>query len=101
MGSGVLRALRERTDTNIRVVVVSAFSEAHGARAVDALAEGAFDLVSKPTANEGLDAFVENLGAKVKAAVASRPSGPSVAGHLPPASLDADPRRSPGAPSSS
>ena len=73
-GLGVLRALRERTDTNIRVVVVSAFSEAHGARAVDALAEGAFDLVSKPTANEGLDAFIENLGAKVKAAAASRPN---------------------------
>jgi two-component system, chemotaxis family, protein-glutamate methylesterase/glutaminase len=80
-GLGVLRALRERTDTNIRVVVVSAFSEAHGARAVDALAEGAFDLVSKPTANEGLDAFIENLGAKVKAAAASRPKprpGPPV-----------------------
>jgi two-component system, chemotaxis family, protein-glutamate methylesterase/glutaminase len=72
-GLGVLRALRERTDTNTRVVVVSAFSEAHGARAVDALAEGAFDLVCKPTANEGLDAFIENLEAKVKAAAASRP----------------------------
>jgi two-component system, chemotaxis family, protein-glutamate methylesterase/glutaminase len=71
-GLGVLRALRERTDTNVRVVVVSAFSAAHGARAVDALAEGAFDLVSKPTANESLDIFVENLGAKVKAAAASR-----------------------------
>jgi two-component system, chemotaxis family, protein-glutamate methylesterase/glutaminase len=71
-GLGVLRALRERTDTNVRVVVVSAFSAAHGARAVDALAEGAFDLVSKPTAGEGLDAFIENLGAKVKAAAASR-----------------------------
>jgi two-component system, chemotaxis family, protein-glutamate methylesterase/glutaminase len=71
-GLGVLRALRERTDTNVPVVVVSAFSAAHGARAVDALAEGAFDLVSKPTANEGLDSFIENLGAKVKAAVASR-----------------------------
>jgi len=72
-GLGVLRALRERTNTNIRVVVVSAFSAAHGARAVDALAEGAFDLVSKPTANEGLDSFIENLGTKVKAAAASRP----------------------------
>jgi len=71
-GLGVLRALRERTDTNIPVVVVSAFSAAHGARAVDALAEGAFDLVSKPTANEGLDSFIANLGAKVKAAAASR-----------------------------
>lgn len=71
-GLGVLRALRGRSDTNIPVVVVSAFSAAHGARAVDALAEGAFDLVSKPTANESLDAFIENLGAKVKAAAASR-----------------------------
>jgi len=71
-GLGVLRALRARADSNIPVVVVSAFSAAHGARAVDALAEGAFDLVSKPTANESLDAFVENLGAKVKLAIASR-----------------------------
>jgi len=71
-GLGVLRALRERTDTNVPVVVVSAFSAAHGARAVDALAEGAFDLVSKPTAGEGLEAFIENLGVKVKAAAASR-----------------------------
>src|SRR6516225_2182202 len=71
-GLGVLRALRARTDTNIPVVVVSAFSAAHGARAVDALAEGAFDLVSKPTANESLDAFVDALGAKVKLAAASR-----------------------------
>jgi two-component system chemotaxis response regulator CheB len=71
-GLGVLRALRERADTNIPVVVVSAFSAAHGARAVDALAEGAFDLVSKPTANESLDAFIEQLGTKVKLAAASR-----------------------------
>src|ERR1700716_3803905 len=62
-GLGVLRALRERSDTNIPVVVVSAFSAAHGARAVAALAEGAFDLVSKPSASESLDAFVDALGA--------------------------------------
>ncbi len=74
-GLGVLRALRARADSNIPVVVVSAFSAAHGARAVDALAEGAFDLVSKPTANESLDAFVENLGAKVRLAIASRRNG--------------------------
>jgi two-component system chemotaxis response regulator CheB len=74
-GLGVLRALRAHSDSNIPVVVVSAFSAAHGARAVDALAEGAFDLVSKPTANESLDAFIENLGAKVKLAVASRRKG--------------------------
>ncbi len=71
-GLGVLRILRERTDASIPVVVVSAFSAAHGARAVDALAEGAFDLVSKPTASESLDAFVEALGTKVKQAAASR-----------------------------
>ncbi|HET6867459.1 MAG TPA: chemotaxis-specific protein-glutamate methyltransferase CheB [Solirubrobacteraceae bacterium] len=71
-GLGVLRILRERTDTNIPVVVVSAFSAAHGARAVDALAEGAFDLVSKPTANESLDSFIEALGTKVKQAASSR-----------------------------
>jgi len=71
-GLGVLRILRERTDTNIPVVVVSAFSAAHGARAVDALAEGAFDLVSKPTANESLDSFIDALGSKVKQAAASR-----------------------------
>ncbi|MBV9606594.1 MAG: chemotaxis-specific protein-glutamate methyltransferase CheB [Solirubrobacterales bacterium] len=71
-GLGVLRILRERTDTSIPVVVVSAFSAAHGARAVDALAEGAFDLVSKPTANESLDSFIDALGTKVKQAAASR-----------------------------
>ncbi len=71
-GLGVLRALRARPESNIPVVVVSAFSAAHGARAVDALAEGAFDLVPKPAMHESLDAFVENLGAKVKLAACSR-----------------------------
>jgi two-component system, chemotaxis family, protein-glutamate methylesterase/glutaminase len=71
-GLGVLRALRARSERHIPVVVVSAFSAAHGARAVDALAEGAFDLVSKPTATESLETFIENLGAKVRLAAASR-----------------------------
>jgi two-component system chemotaxis response regulator CheB len=86
-GLGVLRILRERTDTNIPVVVVSAFSAAHGARAVDALAEGAFDLVSKPTANESLDSFIEALGTKVKQAAASRrkPRGAATGGAVAPA----------------
>ena len=48
-GIGVLRALRDR-GSPIPVVVVSAFSPAHGARAVDALAEGAVELVAKPAA---------------------------------------------------
>src|SRR5262249_10282298 len=42
-GLGVLRALRE-THSRVPVVVVSAFSPAQGARAVDALAEGAVEL---------------------------------------------------------
>ncbi|HET7047099.1 MAG TPA: chemotaxis-specific protein-glutamate methyltransferase CheB [Solirubrobacteraceae bacterium] len=70
-GLGVLRALRERPGAGIPVVVVSAFSAAHGARAVDALAEGAFDLVPKPAANEGLEGFIEVLGAKVTLAAAA------------------------------
>ena len=54
-GIGVLRALRAGTAAPVPVVVVSAFSPAHGARAVDALAEGAFDLVAKPAVGEPLD----------------------------------------------
>jgi two-component system, chemotaxis family, protein-glutamate methylesterase/glutaminase len=101
-GLGVLRILRERADTNIPVVVVSAFSAAHGARAVDALAEGAFDLVTKPTANESLDSFIEALGTKVKQAAASRRKGrPAPNGAAPLATRPAPrppalaPRRSP------
>jgi len=92
-GLGVLRALRERTDTNIPVVVVSAFSAAHGARAVDALAEGAFDLVSKPSGGESLDAFIEALGAKVKVAAASRRKPRIARHHAAPAAAPAVPWR--------
>jgi two-component system chemotaxis response regulator CheB len=53
------------------VVVVSAFSPAHGARAVDALAEGAFDLVAKPALGESMDSFTQELGRKVGAATES------------------------------
>jgi two-component system chemotaxis response regulator CheB len=70
-GIGVLRALRQRGDRSVPVVVVSAFSPAHGARAVDALAEGAFDLVAKPAIGEGLDTFKTSLGEKIAAAVQS------------------------------
>jgi two-component system, chemotaxis family, protein-glutamate methylesterase/glutaminase len=99
-GLGVLRALRARPGGGIPVVVVSAFSAAHGARAVDALAEGAFDLVSKPAVSEGLEAFIESLGAKVKQAVSSRyklspirmpvPAPDHVAATTPPAPRPAD-----------
>jgi two-component system chemotaxis response regulator CheB len=55
----------------VPVIVVSAFSPAHGARAVDALAEGAFDLVSKPAVGEPFHRFTENLAARLREAVAS------------------------------
>ena len=73
-GIGVLRALRgERS--SLPVVVVSAFSPAHGARAVDALAEGAFDLVAKPAFGEPLETFVSSLREKVTAAAGSASHG--------------------------
>jgi two-component system chemotaxis response regulator CheB len=70
-GIGVLRALREGRAARVPVVVVSAFSPAHGARAVDALAEGAFDLVPKPAFGESLGTFTAELGRKVEAAAHS------------------------------
>lgn len=71
-GIGVLRALRQAGETSVPVVVVSAFSPAHGAKAVDALTEGAFDLVSKPAGGDGLTAFTVEIGDKVRAAVHAR-----------------------------
>jgi two-component system, chemotaxis family, protein-glutamate methylesterase/glutaminase len=69
-GIAVLRALRgDRTATP--VVVVSAFSPAHGARAVDALAEGAFDLVAKPAIGDPINTFAGQLADKVRAAARS------------------------------
>jgi two-component system chemotaxis response regulator CheB len=70
-GLGVLRALRARPGRSIPVVVVSAFAGAHGARAVDALAEGAFDLVAKPSAPTEIEAFRDSLAAKIQLAVCS------------------------------
>jgi two-component system chemotaxis response regulator CheB len=71
-GLDVLRALR-RTGDPCRVVVVSAFSPAYGARAVDALAEGAFDLVEKPSLGETTETFLAELAVKVQLAGESRP----------------------------
>ena len=71
-GLGVLRALQQPGRPTMPVVVVSAFSPAAGARAVDALAAGAFDLVAKPTFSEGLEAFEARLIEKLRAATASR-----------------------------
>jgi two-component system chemotaxis response regulator CheB len=70
-GLGVLRALKAQGGRSIPVVVVSAFSPAAGARAVDALAEGAFDLVSKPSGGDEFEAFRDSLNAKIKLAVSS------------------------------
>jgi two-component system chemotaxis response regulator CheB len=71
-GIAVLRELKGAANgAALPVVVVSAFSPAHGARAVDALAEGAFDLVEKPAIGEGLAPFTASLGEKVRAAAAA------------------------------
>jgi two-component system chemotaxis response regulator CheB len=79
-GIDVLKALRRRGGPSIPVVVVSAFSPAHGARAVDALAEGAFELVPKPTGNGDVGAFEQSLLFKIKLATKAIPSAN---GHTP------------------
>jgi two-component system chemotaxis response regulator CheB len=72
-GLGVLRALRAGKAEPVPVVVVSAFSPAHGARAVDALAEGAMDLVAKPAMGESMADFTAELAKKVSdAAIAGQ-----------------------------
>jgi two-component system chemotaxis response regulator CheB len=77
-GIDVLKALKRRGGPSIPVVVVSAFSPAHGAYAVDALAEGAFELVPKPTAQGDVGAFEQNLLTKILVATKTRRLG----GHL-------------------
>jgi two-component system chemotaxis response regulator CheB len=64
-GIGVLKALKAGKAESVPVVVVSAFSPAHGARAVDALAEGAMDLVAKPAMGESMADFTAELSKKV------------------------------------
>src|SRR3954463_13643063 len=64
-GIGVLKALKAGKAQPVPVIVVSAFSPAHGARAVDALAEGAFDLVAKPAMGESMEGFTAELARKV------------------------------------
>lgn len=70
-GIGVLKELKAK-GMDLPVVVVSAFSAAQGARAVDALAEGAFELAPKPATGEPLTAFIDDLDAKVRLAAKSR-----------------------------
>jgi two-component system, chemotaxis family, protein-glutamate methylesterase/glutaminase len=64
-GVAVLRALRAPGAPRVPVVVVSAFSPTQGARAVDALAEGAFELVAKPTIGVSPDVFAAELTDKL------------------------------------
>jgi two-component system, chemotaxis family, protein-glutamate methylesterase/glutaminase len=68
-GIGVLSALRANDTPDLPVIVVSAFSPAHGARAVDALAEGAFDLVPKPEVGEPFRSFTDALAHRLRIAV--------------------------------
>jgi len=93
-GLGVLRALKENGAPDVPVIVVSAFSPAHGARAVDALAEGAFDLVLKFAIDEPFHTFTENLAERLRQAVAQASSAPLVGngnGHAAPAARIAVP----------
>jgi two-component system chemotaxis response regulator CheB len=71
-GIGVMRAL-EASGSSIPVVVVSAFS--NGMRAVDALAEGAVELVAKPAVGEPLSGFLGELGDKLRVAAGARRNG--------------------------
>lgn len=66
-GLDVLRSLKA-SGSSIPVVVVSAFSPAFGVRAIDTLAEGAFELVAKPSVGEPIDEFIADLREKVKLA---------------------------------
>jgi two-component system chemotaxis response regulator CheB len=87
-GIAVLRELR-RIGSPVAVVVVSAFSPAHGAHAVDALAEGAVDLVPKPTGAALAAGFFGELYDKMcLAAISRRPRTPAPA---PPPSPPAQP----------
>jgi two-component system, chemotaxis family, protein-glutamate methylesterase/glutaminase len=77
-GIHVLRELR-RIGSPVAVVVVSAFSPAHGAHAVDALAEGAVELVAKPTGAALAAGFFGELYDKMCLAAISRRPRPPVA----------------------
>jgi two-component system, chemotaxis family, protein-glutamate methylesterase/glutaminase len=95
-GIGVLRELKRPGAPSIPVIVVSAFSPAHGARAVDALSEGAFDLVAKPGASDALSTFVAELSEKVRAAAGSlrrRIARPATVAAPAPASAPVSPGR--------
>ena len=82
-GIAVLRELR-RIGSPVAVVVVSAVSPAHGAHAVDALAEGAVELVAKPTgAALAAGFFGELYDQMCLAAISRRPRTPMSAPSAP------------------
>jgi two-component system chemotaxis response regulator CheB len=66
-GMEVLRKLR--SVKTLQIVVVSSFSETDGVRAVDALAEGAFELVPKRASGGKLQDFLDDLLSKIEAAI--------------------------------
>lgn len=70
-----LEVLRElRASNGLKIVVVSSFSEQGGIRAVDALAEGAFELVPKRASGGRLQDFLDDLLDKIEAAASQRPA---------------------------
>ncbi|HYZ82122.1 MAG TPA: chemotaxis-specific protein-glutamate methyltransferase CheB [Solirubrobacteraceae bacterium] len=84
-GIDVLKALKQRGAPAIPVVVVSAFSPAHGAYAVDALAEGAFELVPKPSGQGEVGGFEQNLLTKILVATKTRRLGTHLRSRVAPA----------------
>jgi two-component system chemotaxis response regulator CheB len=76
--SGSCAPSRRTAHPTCPVIVVSAFSPAHGARAVDALAEAPFDLVPKPAVGEPFHTFTENLAERLRQAVAPASTAPLV-----------------------
>ena len=78
-GIEVLRKLRPMRE--LKIVVVSSFSEQGGVRAVDALAEGAFELVPKRASGGKLQDFLDDLLSKAQAATYERTAaGPATNG---------------------
>lgn len=91
-GLEVLRELRSMR--KLKIVVVSSFSEAGGGQAVDALAEGAFELVPKRAAGGKLQDFLDDLLTKIQAATYERPPRDALpAPALPQVSVPSAPRK--------
>ena len=71
-GLAVLRELRAREVPDFRSSSFPRSRAAAGARAVDALAEGAFDLVAKPSSRGELGSFTNELVERVELARVAR-----------------------------